>query len=231
MRHVGSWWPCGTSFLVSPPREGGGARLPGALVALAPLEAPSQSRGVPPAPRHVPRAAPSAAKAAYNTAGEGIWEQTGLGEKAAFFPLTGLLGFQPNLSTAAGEGWRVPCPPPGQGEPAGTARTRRFSISVHAGTGAATGASWCGPASDRHSTGTCWEALVGTDGCSPSCHRDVALSPHGDSRGGHRAPLLPHRHRSREPGTTGTRPATLTPCRWQLGESKPQFTATLGRRA
>lgn len=176
-----------------PGRAAGGSRQ--RSWPLHPSRRRPEAGGVPPAPRRVPGAAPSAAKVAYNTMGEGIWEQTGLGEKSAFFLLTGSLGFQPSLGTAAGEGWRAPgsgaTSPPGRGEPAGTAQTRHFSISVHAGIGAATGAYWCGRAAGRHSTGMCWEALPGSNGCSPSCPGDVAPSSHGDSRGGHQAPLAP----------------------------------------
>lgn len=199
-------------------------------MALAPLEAPSQSQGVPPAPRHVLGAAPSAAKAAYNTAGEGIWEQTGLGEKAAFFPLTGLLGFQPNLSAAAGEGWRVPCPPPGRGsrwgQPGPGVSPSQFMLGlelqlVHPGvalpqTGTALG----------HAGKHWWGAMAAAPPATGMWLCPLMVTPVGDT-----GPLLPHRRCSREPGTTGTRPATLTPCRWQLGKSKPQFTAMLGRRA
>lgn len=111
--------------------------------------------------------------------------------KSSLLPTNRIIGFSAQSQHSCWRGLACALSPPRQGEPAGTAQTRRFSISAHAGIGAATGASWCGPASDRHSTGTCWEALVGSDGCSPSCPRDVALSPRGDSRGGHQAPLTP----------------------------------------
>ena len=102
--HARSQWLQRAQSPLPPPREGGGGewggRLPAVLMALAPLEVLAQSRGGPPAPRCVTL---SAAKAVYNAAGESVWEQTGLREKSAFFPLTGLLGFQPNLATAASQ--------------------------------------------------------------------------------------------------------------------------------
>lgn len=162
-------------------------------------EAPGScpTRGTGPKLGGSPGAAPSVSKPDYNTPGEAIWDQTGLGENQ-LLPVTGLLGFQPNLGTAA-----VSAP---AREPA---QTQHFSISVHAGIGAATGADWCGPAAGWHSTGMCWEALPRSDGRSCSCPTAAAPSPDGDSRGGHRAPPQPRQPLRQEPGTTEMQPAVL----------------------
>lgn len=146
-----------------------------------------------------PGAAPSVSEDAYNTPGEAIWDQTGLGGNQ-LLPVTGLLGFQPNLGTAA-------VSPPAPQE---AAKTQHFPTSVHAGIGAATGADWCGPAAGWHSTGMCWEALPRSDGHSRSRPTATAPSPHGDSHGGHRFPPPPN--------PTGPTAGSQAP----LGRSRPR---------
>lgn len=211
MRHAGSRGLRRTSSLGSPQGRaaGGGSSF-----------CPPQGTG--PKLGGSPGAAPSVSEAAYNTPGEAIWDQTGLGGNQ-LLPVTGLLGFQPNLGTAAVS------PPPPRSQPRLSISPPRFTLGlelqlVQTGVALPQAGTALGCAGKR-----CQGAMATAAPVPQPQLRPPTVTPTGDTASTTPPPTPP----APQPGARHHWDAAgrARRCWRQLGESKPRFTAVLGRRA